>query len=242
MSNEIVDYDAILAKQAAQLSDRISKPSGDKIQITQSKKFKMPDGLQKDGPIEAVIVDFVSVNMYYSQPYKRDEIVAPDCYAIGEKPAEMVPSPRARNRQSTTCASCQHNQFGSGTSGSGKACKNVRRLAVLPPDALPDTPINIMDVSPTALKAFDAYVGAIAANFNAPPVKVVTTIAFDAKVDYPSLRFGNPKPLTGDQLGTMVGRMEEARKRLMVEPDYPEATAAPTKDAATLSRSSARVR
>lgn len=232
MSNESqvpVDYEALLAEQAKMLADKINKPSGDRIQVTQNKQFKFPDGTQSDKPFEAIIVNFVSMNSYYSKPYARNEIVPPDCFALGDKPAELVPHPKAPHKQATSCAVCPHNQFNSAANGRGKACNNTRRLALLPSDFTADTPLRLLNVSPTALKAFDTYVSAIAANFNAPPVKVVTTIGFDPKVDYPSLRFGAPRP--NDRLAESVARMDEAHKRLLTEPDYQLApTPGPTAD------------
>lgn len=223
MSN-IVNYDEILAKKAAELANKISKPSGDRIKVTQSKMFKFPDGTQSQGPFEAIILDFVSVNLYYEGTYNRDEVSPPDCFAIGEEVSLLAPSDNSLKKQADTCATCPQNQFKSARTGSGKACKNTRLVAVLPKDFQADTPIWLLSVSPTGIKAFDSYVASIAANFNAPPIKVVTTIGFDPKVDYPSLRFGAPTP--NERLEDSVARMEEARKRLLTEPDYSQLTAA----------------
>jgi hypothetical protein len=215
-TSAVVNYDELLAKKAAELASKISKPSGDRIKVTQSKQFRFPDGTTSGGPFEAIIVDFVSTNLFYEGAFNKDDIAPPDCFAIGEQPSLLVPSESSPKKQAQSCSSCPQNQFGS--AGRGKACKNSRLVAVLPPDFAEDTPMWLLSVSPTALKAFDAYVASVAATFSAPPIKVVTTIGFDPKVDYPSLRFGNPQP--NERLGESVARMEEARKRLLTEPDY----------------------
>lgn len=245
MSNAIVNYDELLAAKAAELQKKISKPSGDSIKVTQNKMFKFPDGTQSAGPFDAIILDFVSVNQFYEGAYQRDEVVPPLCFAVGEDVSELRPDASAKAPQAESCSVCPNNQFGS--AGRGKACKNQRLLALLPVDFTAETPIWLLKVSPTGIKAFDTYVSSIAANFNAPPIKVVTTIGFDSKVDYPSLRFGNPQP--NNRLQDAVGRMEEARKRLLTVPDYSAMTAqssaaadAPVSPAVrSVSRSSARV-
>jgi len=218
MTNALVNYDELLAKKAAELSKKISKPGGDLIKVTQSKKFRFPDGMESSEPFEAIILDFVSVYQYFPNPFVRDEVIPPDCFAIGEDVAELRPSDNAPNKQAEACAVCPQNQFGSARQGRGKACQNRRLLALVPKGSAADHPIWLLSVSPTGLRAFDAFVNAVAASFNAPPIKVVTTIGFDPKSDYPSLRFGNWSP--NEELEACVGRMEEARKRLLTEPDY----------------------
>ena len=51
------------------------------------------------------------------------------------------------------------NQWESARTGRGKACKEGRKLAILPPpeegENIAETPIWVMKLSPTALKAFD---------------------------------------------------------------------------------------
>ena len=220
MTTDIVNYDEILAQRAAALAKKIAPPSGDKIRVTQAKKFVFPDGTESSGPFQAIILDFVSANEYYSNPFTRGEVVPPDCFAINEEPGLLVPSKNAPKPQAENCASCHWNQFGTARQGKGKACKNTRLLAMVPPDFDAATPIWLMSVSPTGIQAWDRYVATIYGQFSAPPVKVITTIAFDPKVDYPSVRFGNPQPLDTDMLPLAVARMEEARQRLLTEPDY----------------------
>lgn len=218
MSTDLVDYTALLAKKASELAKKISKPSGDRIKITQAKQIKFPDGTMSAGPFEVVILDFVSANTYYQGAFNRDDVAPPDCFALGEEPSLLVASDSSPHKQSDTCSACPKNQFGSAMSGNGKACKNSRLLAVVPPDFGPDTPIWLLSVSPTAIRAFDAYVGSVASSFNAPPIRVITTIGFDPKSEFPTLRFGNPVP--NERLAESVARMEEARTRLLTEPDY----------------------
>ena len=81
--------------------------------------------------LELVVVDFVTTHNFYAGRFDKDNIVPPDCFAIGVDPKNMVPSPNAPNPQAKDCQSCPMNAWGS--DGKGKACKNGRKLAVLPP-------------------------------------------------------------------------------------------------------------
>lgn len=206
---------AQLQAQAAAVTDRIAPPSGVSIRTTQDKQFVLPDGTKTPGPLELVIVDFVSANTYYEGAYDPKNPASPLCFAIGSEPTKLTASDNSPAKQATSCAVCPMNQFGS--NGDGKACKNTRVMAVLPPDAEPDTPLWLLRTSPTAIKAFDAYVASVARTFNLPPVGVVTEVSFDSSSSYASLRFGNPRP--NENLVDHFARQSEAGALLYAEPD-----------------------
>jgi hypothetical protein len=199
------------------MSERTQPATGNKITLSNSKTFELPDGTKSDGPLELVIVDFVSKNMFYTADYDPKEVSPPACFAIGTNPLKLAPSNNSPLKQSEECAGCAMNQFGTDKRGNGKACKNTRWLAVMPPEADEDTPIWFLSVSPTALKGFDGYVSSIARQFNMPPISVVTSVSFDQNTDYAKLVFGNPVP--NENLTTHFARQGEAREMLMQEPD-----------------------
>jgi hypothetical protein len=229
MGMQLVDIKAELKKQADVIATRIGKPGGDFIKVQQDKKFKLPDGSVSDGPLTVVIVDFVSGNFFYDRPYKDGEQVPPACFAIGTEPELLKPHETSPDIQSETCKTCANNEFGS--AGKGKACTNTRLLAVTAPTNDAEAPVYNLKVSPTAIRAFDAYVKTIQAQFDAPPIAVVTEIYFDPDLKYPSLRFGNPTP--NDNLEIHFNRQKVARDRLLVAPDVsqyePPAKPAPRK-------------
>lgn len=214
-ASSVVSIKDALEREVAANANKTAPPGGDAITIGQDKTFKLPDGTKTPGPLQLVIVEFNSSNKFYEGAYDKDNIAPPACFAIGENPTTMAPSDNSPNKQSDSCSTCPMNLFGS--SGKGKACKNTRVLAVLPPDADADTPLWVLNVSPTALKAFDSYVGEIARKFNLPPIGVVTEVSFDPNVDYASLRFGSPTP--NANLADHYARKDEAKKRLLSEPD-----------------------
>ncbi len=232
-ASAVVSIKEAIAAQVAALGDRIAPPGGSKIKLATS-GMTLPDGTKTPGPLEVVIVDFVAANKFYENAYDPNNIEAPVCFAIGTNPLKLVPSPNSPVPQAKSCAECPMNQFGS--AGKGKACKNERALAVLPPDGDADTPLWQLNVSPTGIKGFDGYVANVARTFQTVPAGVVTTVELDSKVDYPSLVFGNAVP--NPNLGEHFGRQAEAQAMLAVEPDVsgygvakPAAKAAPKRPA-----------
>lgn len=232
-ASNVVSIQEQLKAQAAAMASRTAPPSGIRIKVTQDKKFALPNGQKDEGPLQLVVVDFVSRNEYYEGAYDPNNITSPACFAIHPEPKSMVPSANSPNKQADDCASCAMNQFGSG--GKGKACKNTRLLAVLPPDADEDTPMWLLSVSPTAVKGFDGFVGSVVRTFSTPPVGVVVSVGFNESEDFPSLVFSDPTP--NENLGIHFGRQAEAKELLSAEPDTSSyAAPAPARGARPVAR------
>ena len=226
-SGGLVSVQDMLAAQLAALAGKTEAAGGGSIRINNNKTFTLPDGTETD-TIKVVIIDFTSQNRYYANAYNGNAIVPPNCFAIGDIPTQMVPSANSPEPQCDTCSGCPQNQFGSGTNGSGKACKNSRVMAVI--DASndsPDAPLWTLTASPTAIKSFDGYIKNVQRMFNVPPVGVVTEVTFDPNSTYASIRFGDPEP--NHNVEAHIGRMTEAREILQREPDVSTFGQAPVK-------------
>lgn len=204
-------------KELEALSKRLQAPTGNRITVTQSKTFKLPNGDELDS-LECIVVDFMAAYYYYTDAFERGNITPPACFALGLEPTMLVPHDSAPNKQAEACAGCWANQFGS--SGKGKACQNTRLLAVMTPDATDDAPLYLIKVSPTAIKSFDAHVGAVARTFVKPIRGVVTRISFSEDAEYASMRFSVIGPCTKDQYALATSRKVEAVELLSTPPDY----------------------
>lgn len=207
------------------LRGRLAATTGDKIKVD-NKIFTMPSGDTAD-MVTGIIVDFVYVNAYYPGAFDPNNIVPPDCLSISANPNDGVPSPNGADIQHADCKGCWANAFGS--AGKGKACRNSVLIALLPPDATEETPLMTINVSSTALKPFGAYVSAVARAFQRPPYGVLTDFTCDPNFKYDTLRFGNPQALDEGMIQLVRSRREEARERLMTEPDLTPPAANDTK-------------
>ncbi len=185
---DVVNVQEALKKELAGLKERVEPPSGYMIS-TKGKAFNLPNGSSSDGPLTCVILDWVTANTYFEGIYNPKDIKPPVCFAISAEPAKAVPSDKAPKQQSKLCADCPKNEWGSDPQGGkGKACKNTRRLLIVPTDATEKTQPWIISVSPTGLKYFDKYVNTLA-DMGVHPLEVTTEIKFEPNDDYPSLRF-----------------------------------------------------
>ena len=223
------DVNAAMAAEMAEMQKRIAAPSGNRITVTQSKTFKFPNGLESSDPFEAVVIDFAAANYYYADAYDRNNVTPPVCFALGLEPAGLSPADSSPEKQAGACAACWANQFGS--SGKGKACQNTRLLAVIPTDADSETPIWLIKVSPTAIRAFDAHVGAVGRSYNMPVRAVITEFSFDPNSEWASLRFRTIGPAPKELVMLAHGMKDEAQKLLLTEPTV-QAVGADTKKVA----------
>ena len=209
------------AAELEALRARLATPSGDKIKIS-NKQFKLPSGDVLDF-LDVVVVDFVYFNTYYENAYDSNNIVPPNCFSLSLESKGMVPSANAPDVQHTTCAGCWANEFGS--SGKAKACQNRVLMAVLPTDANEETPFAILDISPTAVKGFSSYVAGVARSLQRLPYGVVTHIECNPATKHDVAIFSDPQALDMDDVEQAAfvqmirSRREEARDRLMTEPD-----------------------
>lgn len=223
----LADIKAKLSAEVENIQDQISKPSGNRIR-TKGKVFTFPDGGVDEGPISLVVVDFVTRNKYYIGKYDENNPTPPECFAVGKTIKDLKPSPNSPDIQAKSCAECPLNQFGS--DGKGKACKNTRMLAVLPPDEVsPTAELMTLEVSPTALKNFDAMANTVKKLYGMPLIGAVIDVEFNPTVDYPSLLFKNPEE--NRNVEAHYNRREDAEVLLFSEPDFapPTAPVAPTR-------------
>lgn len=209
----LVDIRKQLEADAQGMVNRL-QVGGDFIRVTQDKHFS-DGGREFDGPLTAVILDFVAYNAWYDRKFNEDDVVPPACFALGKEPTKLVPHETAPVKQAKTCASCEKNEFP--PEGGPKPCGNRRLLALSAPGDAPDAPFKLLRVSPTGIRAFDAYVKTIFERHSTGPIVVVTDIFFDPKSKYPSLRFGNPRP--NENLEADYAKLASAKKRLMTPPD-----------------------
>lgn len=132
---------------------------------------------------------------YYATNYEEGSNEKPDCFSNDG----IAPSSEAENPQCKQCAICPHAQWGSRITENGKkgkACSEVKRLAVAPAGQLNDP--MLMRVPPTSLQSWDKYVDMLRKR-GVQPAQVVTKIGFDHSVSHQMLTF-KPVGFIGPEL------------------------------------------
>jgi len=125
------------------------------------------------------------IKTYYDKPYQSGDSDPPTCSsANGVRPDNWISDP-----QSSLCAKCEKNVFGSATSRSGgkaKACKDGKRLWV----AKVSDPTHYygLNVPVTSLKNLSEY-GKYVAKNQYPLSLVITRLSLEDDAEFPKLIF-----------------------------------------------------
>lgn len=235
MTQELANYDEILA-QLAKKATKTEKPSTSSIGI-KSGVLSYNGTAVPGNKLECIIIASTHANIYYEDKYNPNDIKNPVCYAYSDDPEEreMVPHPKSSKPQSDKCETCPMNQWGSDPDGGrGKACKNTRRLAIIPagvtPDEVPTAEVATLALPVMSVKGFSTYVNKLATLFNRPPLAVVTTLGTqpDAKSQF-KVTFDDSGMVDVSLLRPLIERQEAALSLLEREYEANTETQAPAK-------------
>jgi len=186
-----VNIEDAIKRQLQEQKGQLGALPSNKIGL-KNKEFTLPDGQKSNGPLECIVLDFAWFMVHYPGIYNSNNPQQPNCFATGrENPEggdlrahETVKKPQGKN-----CKDCDKNQWGSAPTGKGKACKNQRRLIVVPPNFDETTDPMTVYVSPGGLKNWDKYVSRLNNEQGILPVQAITAISFDEDQSYPLLKF-----------------------------------------------------
>lgn len=155
-------------------------------------RFSLVDTAGEAQLVPALHLDVVMVDanpakskVYYEKDYdpSATDFAPPDCFSDNG----VAPSVEATSPQSTTCAACPNNAWGSAvsrtTGKNRKACNDYKKVAVL----LAESPavLYLLQIPPASLKGLSAYVQDLASRSVGDRAvgvgDVVTRLTFDAQ-------------------------------------------------------------
>lgn len=214
---------AALAKDASSKErpkvGRISLKSG----IMSYQQVDMPDN-----QIAAIIVGGAYRNVWYEGDYDEDNIVNPSCFSLSDGDQdEMVPHPNVTNPVNSTCKGCKNLEWGSTKGGTlhggtrrGKACKQGRRLLIIPADAVnsvegvTNAEMAILDLPVTSVPNYANLVSTLDTTISRPVFSVVTVIKVaPSKRNQFEVKFTPMTPINDpDILRAIMKRREEAMR------------------------------
>jgi hypothetical protein len=161
-SKALVKWDARLAEAAKKVSKGEELPQGKFISL-KGGRLSFGGADIPDNEMRAIIIGAVHEHQYYDPDvdYDADNPSSPICFAFGEEEGEMKPHEASPKAQHESCEGCPNNEWGSSDRGKGKACKEVRRLALIAEsdlDDLDNADIVYMKVPVTSVRNFSRYV------------------------------------------------------------------------------------
>lgn len=185
-TTQVTVFEDQLAGMAAEAVKAEQASTGTPFLSTQGGILKFQGNPIAGNRLECVILASPVERLYYAERFDPTKKVAPTCTAISVNAIGMTPIQTGEGVpvQHPTCEGCPKNEWGSAPNGGkGKACRETRRLIVLPADALTSADAiagaEVAALRPpvTSLKNYANYVQTIAATYKRPPLAMVTAIA-----------------------------------------------------------------
>lgn len=245
-------YDEELAKIAAQASKTEDSAAGGSFFSVRGGVLTFDNTPMPNNCIGVIILHSILENVYYPGKFDPEAPQAPSCFAFGTENADLSPHELATDPQNKTCAGCPNNEWGTADVGRGKACRNTRRLALIPagqfdkagreftpfddPEHFRTAQIAFLKLPVTSVKGYATFVKQLAGTLKRPPCGVFTkiTVVPDAKTQFKVL-FEPQGLVTNDLLSVVMKRFEEAKAII----DFPYQ---PMEDALSSSRPASRAK
>lgn len=176
---------AAAARQAAALE----RPKVSKISL----RAGIMQYMQQEVPgnsMEVVVLACAFRNTWYAGSFDPDNIVNPNCFAVAVSKSgaaiHMAPHPNVKEPVHPTCEGCPKAQWGTATRDGkpsrGKACKEGRRIIVMPASALEgadsvkSAELALMDIPVTSVNNWATFVNTVASTVSRPFWGVLTRV------------------------------------------------------------------
>jgi hypothetical protein len=232
MSEEkaVVRWDEELAKHA-KAAAATERPSVSRISL-KGGVMTLLDQRIPNNELTCVVLAAVMEHAYYPNRYDPNNIEAPDCFAFSETGDDMVPHEKAYKKQNETCIGCPQYEWGSdknSPSGKGKACKQKRKLLIMPADALKNNSIKtaelaVLDIPVTSVRNWATYVNLLSATEARPSWAMVSKIKLEADPRTQiRVSFQPAFPIPEEFLGEIMARAQTSKTVLMVPYEKTEA-------------------
>lgn len=179
-------------------------------------------GKVRDGFLNVIVINALPKvsRQFYSKPYDPDgDPTLPDCWSnLG-----ATPESTATNAQSAACVSCPQNIDGSGQNGKGRACRFLRRVAVML-DGDPSGQVYQFNIPSKSLfgkgvgntHPFESYKNFLPANGESID-RVVTEMRFDENETGDVLKFTAVRHLTDDEIDLVETAQKSAEAKRFVQ-------------------------
>lgn len=216
----LANWEEELAKDASEAASvEANVGAGGNYLSTRGGILKYKDNPIEGNAINVIVLNHVIENAYYGGArFDPDSPANPVCFAIGKDEKSLAPHEESEEPQHDACEGCPMNEWESADTGRGKACKNIRRLALLTEDALDegveDAEAAFIKVPVTSVSNWATYVRKLKETTNRPPYAFITEIKLvpDPKTQF-KMQFRLVEELDGEHMGALI-----ARSREMVSP------------------------
>lgn len=219
---EVTNFEEQMAAEAKAVA-KTERVSADRFTLSAGILSYMGSPIP-DNTMDCIIVSAYSENVYYSGAYDADNITPPDCFALGNSGEDLYPHEAVPKPINADCRSCDFMKFKSAPNKKGKACKEKRRLAIIPysesAEDLQSGDMAMMTIPVMSVKNWSVYVNAISAKHQRPSWGMITRVKVvpDPKSQF-RVTFTEVDRLPSELLGAVNSRLEAAQTMLQTPYD-----------------------
>ena len=215
-------------RRQSKLLDKMGSNGGSlrRIALNTNGTFKRIVGGEQIGKavphqLDVIVVDLLAEpsRQFYASKYDPSaQATLPDCWSNDGK----TPDAKAAGKPASSCAACPKNVDGSGENGKGRACRFLRRIAVLVVGD-PSGEVYQMQIPAASLfgkgtdnvHPFESYKKFLMANGEAVDT-VVTRVMYDLDADTMKLKFTPVRLLTEVEAGFVDAAQEDPETKRYV--------------------------
>ena len=194
--------------------------------------------------MDCIIIASAFENRWYKDAWDPDNIDSPDCFALAmavdAKMPVMVPHENVINPVNDVCKGCKLNDWGSDPrpNSRGKACKEIRRLAIIPytgrdmtPDGVSGAEVALAKIPVTSVKHWSNFVNLVGAKYKRPPWAVAANISVKPHVSNQiEVKFEFVAPMPTELLAALNAKRESVIPALMTPYDSKSTDSEPVED------------
>ena len=227
-STAVTNWQEELAKMAVATAVA-EKPSGNWVSFKGGQLTYNGNPIAKN-KIDCVVIQSIFENQLYEDRYDPNNPQPPICYAMSETDDDLRPHPDSAKPQAETCEVCPNNVWGSDPGGGkGKACKNVRRLALvaasdLDAAKLPGAEVALAKLPVTSVKNWSTYASQIANVLKLPPLAVISNMSVqpDPKTQF-QVNFELVDKITdGEIIQALLNKRRDSNSLIFTPYDKPQ--------------------
>lgn len=190
----VAKWDEELAKQAAIAAGMEDSTASGQFFSLKGGVLQWNDAPLQGNQMGVIILDSILENVFYEGKYDPEVPQGPICFAFGRVESDLEPHKlvvEANNQQHDHCAGCPMNEWGSAEVGRGKACRNTRRLAMIPAGTFNEAgkfqlindvehfesaAVGYMKLPVTSVKGYASFVKQVAGALQRPPFGIATKV------------------------------------------------------------------
>ena len=238
-STAVVPWDEQLAREAEIAAELERNAGGGAFFSVRGGMLTFNDAPVPNNTMAVVIIDGIFENVFYADDFDPDSPAPPTCFAFARDEADLAPHPtvvEAGQDQSGVCKGCPMNEWGTADKGRGKACRNTRRLALIPGGTFDEktgrfvafrdeehfekAPIGFLKLPVTSVKGYASFVKTIAGGLKLPPHGIFSKVVVAPHQKNQVIVTVEPLgAVPHDLMATVMKRRAEARE--LIEQPYP---------------------